>query len=77
MREPNRLYKFYTQLRDIHLIYPDLRMGQFLNIIFSYIEKEKKKDVFQIEDNEFMKYVNDWYKSRITDLTPRTEGDLN
>lgn len=77
MREPNRLYKFYAQLRDIHLIYPDLRMGQFFNIIFSYIEKEKKKDVFQIEDNEFIKYVNDWYKSRITDLTYRTEGDLN
>jgi hypothetical protein len=31
MRDPNRLYKFYENLRDIHITYfPDWRFGQFI-----------------------------------------------
>jgi hypothetical protein len=62
MRDPQRLDKFYKELRDIHKAeFPDWRFGQFIcNFLGWY--GQKYGDPFYIEDgvmaNRLKEYVN-------------------
>ncbi len=58
MRDPNRLYDFYSRLQYIHQThYPDLRFTQFVELINSYIKKEK--DPFYVEDETYIRYAEE------------------
>lgn len=59
MRDPNRLYKFYTELQRIHIEYfPDLRFGQLMLLLQSALG-----DPFYWEEDEYLeklrKYVGE------------------
>jgi len=56
MRDLNRLYKFYEQLRNIHMEYfPDLRFGQLCYNFFSWLSTERGVDYFFPEENEMLR----------------------
>lgn len=62
MRNAARLYGFYAELQKIHIENaPDLRFGQFISCIFSFITS-KGVDPFYLEENEFMQYVHEFIK---------------
>lgn len=49
MRNPNRLHKFYAELKRIHIQYfPDLRFGQFMMNFLN------NTDPFYWEEDEFI-----------------------
>ena len=51
MRDPNRLYRFYNEMQQIHMKYPDIRFGQLMYNFTRWLNYEKRKDIFYIEDN--------------------------
>ena len=56
-RNPNRLYKFYDELRRIHMTYsPDLRFGQLMFAIFG------AEDIFYLEEDEVLKRIKKYFK---------------
>lgn len=64
MRDPNRIYKFCNHLAVVwEAQHPDMRFGQFVEVIFSRI-KDSGKDPFYLEENEMMaeieKITNYW-----------------
>lgn len=63
MRDPNRLYDFYENLRNIHMTYfPDWRFGQFIYNFENWYLHSYQKDIFFIEDDKmselFKEYLN-------------------
>lgn len=63
MRDPNRLYPIYAYLMNIHMRhFPDLRIGQFFELIRNQMYKSYRQDIFYIEDddllNKIQKYIN-------------------
>jgi hypothetical protein len=60
MRDPNRLYSFYTQMITIHVNHPDLRFGQMMYNFFEWLRHDKKIDVFFLEEDDFMKYFKEY-----------------
>lgn len=53
MRDPNRLYKFYENLRDIHMTYfPDWRFGQLMINFIEWYYNKYGRDIFYIEDDK-------------------------
>jgi len=63
MRDPNRLDKFYEELKEIHKkSYPDMREGQFLLNALGWISIKKKIDPFFPESEQmldlFKEYAN-------------------
>lgn len=63
MRNPNRLYNIYNYLMNIHMqYYPDLRIGQFFELIKDRIYKSYRQNIFYIEDedlfNKIQKYID-------------------
>ena len=68
MRDPNRLYDFYENLRNIHMTYfPDWRFGQFIYNFQNWYLLSHKKDVFYIEDDKMMKTIREY----IIDMGPK------
>lgn len=64
MRDPNRLYKFYEQLRNVHMEYfPDLRFGQLCYNFFSWLA-ERNVDYFFPEENEILKALDRYVESQ-------------
>lgn len=56
MRDPNRLYNFYDELRRMHMKYvPDWRFGQMINNIFGNV------DIFYLEEDEVLKKVKEYF----------------
>lgn len=56
MRNPNRLFKFYDELRRIHMTYvSDWRFGQFMYNIFG------KEDIFYLEEEDVLKRVKNYF----------------
>lgn len=52
MRDPNRLYGFYDELRRIHMEHvPNWRFGQMISNIFH------DKDIFYMEEDEILKRI--------------------
>lgn len=65
MRDPNRLYKFYENLRDIHMTYfPDWRFGQLMINFIEWYYNKYGRDIFYIEDDK-MSIILDEFVSNI------------
>lgn len=70
IRDPNRLYNFYSQLCEIHRrSFPDQRFGQFMMNALGWINSTKKIDPFFPEEDKmlelFKQYANShsmWYQ---------------
>lgn len=59
MRDPNRLDKFYDELKEIHKKeFPDWRFGQFIMNFLSW-----NGDPFYLEENKFLERVKEYVKS--------------
>ena len=64
MRNPNRLYSFYDEMRDIHIkSFPDWRFGQLMSNFFGWLMSEKKKDLFFPEEDEMIEYFKEFANS--------------
>ena len=64
MRDPKRLNDFYVRLRKYHANYfPDWRFGQFMSNFFNWLNLEKKKDPFFPEENQMIKYIEEYCKT--------------
>lgn len=61
MRDPNRLYKFYNQLMQLHMEYmSDLRFGQLMMCFMEWYKREYKGDVFYLEEDDFYKRLHEY-----------------
>lgn len=61
MRDPNRLYKFYENLRDIHITYfPDWRFGQFIYNFENWYLHSYQNDIFFIEDDKMSELFTEY-----------------
>lgn len=61
MRNPNRLYDFYDEMRDIHMkSFHDWRFGQLMSNFFGWLMSEKKKDLFFPEEDEMIGYFREF-----------------
>ena len=60
MRDPNRLYSFYDELRKLHMTYvPDWRFGQMIMNVFC------TTDIFYMEEDEVLKQVKEYFERRL------------
>ena len=65
MRDPNRLYKFYENLRDIHMThFSDWRFGQLVINFIEWYYNKYGRDIFYIEDDK-MSIILDEFVSNI------------
>lgn len=60
MRDINRLDNFYDELKRIHKYVPDWRFGQFIMNFMSWYCTKYKRDCFYIEENEMIKYIEEF-----------------
>lgn len=61
MRDPNRLDKFYDEMKEIHKkSFPDWRFGQLCSNFFAWLMSEKGKDLFFPEEKEMIKYLREY-----------------
>ena len=59
MRDVNRIKPFCDELAEIWSKHPDLRFGQIMHNIARYAQWEYNKDIFYIEEKEFMKIIKE------------------
>ena len=60
MRDPNRLYSFYDELRKLHMTYvPDWRFGQMIMNVFC------TTDIFYMEEDEILKQIREYFERRL------------
>lgn len=70
MRDPKRLYGFYDKLQKIQVTYfPDVN---FVKFILGFLDQHDR-DPFFPEEDEFLKYVTEYAKSR---TAPEWDGTL-
>lgn len=61
MRDVNRLYKFYDELRDIHMTYfPDWRFGQMIINVLGDWQSHTERDIFYLEEDEILQIFKDY-----------------
>lgn len=61
MRNPNRLDKFYDEMREIHKkSFPDLRFGQLMSNFFGWLHSVKGKDLFFPEEEDMIEYFREY-----------------
>ena len=61
MRDPNRLDKFYDELKSIHKKhFPDWRFGQLCSNFFGWLMSKKKMDLFFPEEDQMIKYFREY-----------------
>lgn len=61
MRNPNRLDAFYEEVKRIHKeSFPDLRFGQLMYNIFSWLANNNLKDPFYMEEDEFLSHLKEF-----------------
>ncbi len=62
MRNPERLFDFYSKLALYHRDIPDMRFGQLMYSFLRWCEM-KNKNVFYLEEDDFIKlyrkFLND------------------
>ncbi len=64
MRDPNRLYKFYENLRDIHMTHlPDWRFGQFMINFIDWYYNKYGRDLFYIEEDKMSIILDEFVSS--------------
>ena len=61
MRDPNRLDKFYDEMKEIHKkSFPDLRFGQLMSNFFGWLYSEKKRDCFFPEEDDMIEFFREY-----------------
>ena len=61
MRDPNRLYGFYSELQRIHIThFPDWRFGQFMSNFLGWIKQTKGVDFFFVEESKMIDYLHEF-----------------
>ena len=61
MRDPNRLDKFYDEMKKIHKkSFPDWRFGQLMSNFFGWLYSEKKRDCFFPEEDEMIEHLREY-----------------
>lgn len=61
MRDPNRLYSFYEELRRIHMEhFPELRFGQFIDNFRYWLSDKKGVDIFWPEETALLNYLREY-----------------
>ncbi len=61
MRDPMRLYKFYDEVRKIHMeTFPDWRYGQFTMNFFGWLMAKKGIDGFFPEEDKMLEYMKEY-----------------
>ena len=64
MRDINRLDNFYDTLKQYHKEYiPDWRFGQLLGNFLRWYTINYQKDIFFLEENEFLKCLEEFFRS--------------
>lgn len=64
MRDPQRLYEFYNNIRDYHRGYcPDIRIGQLFDNYRQWLAEKYQIDIFYLEDHLFVRYLEDYVTS--------------
>ena len=59
MRDPNRIPTVLAALNDIWQKVPDWRFGQLMSNFYAYTGK----DLFYVEDEQYIKLIKDFEKS--------------
>lgn len=63
MRDPNRLDELYLRMKKIHQEkVPDWRIGQFMLNFMSWYSAKYKRDMFYIEDNQFVDAIETYFE---------------
>ena len=63
MRDKDRLYKFYEELREIHMKYfPDWRFGQMITNALADWSFKTGRDIFFPEEDEMIQIFRDYIK---------------
>jgi len=62
MRDINRIKPFCDELAELWSNWPDLRFGQIMYNISKYVQFERKKDIFYMEDEELLAVLRDQLK---------------
>ena len=63
MRDPDRLDRFYDDMKKIHKErFPDWRFGQLCSNFFGWLMSEKKIDLFFPEEDEMIKFFEEYAK---------------
>jgi len=61
MRDPNRLYEFYSKLTDIHKrSFPDWRFTQLMLNFLGWLQTEKKVDGFYYEEDKTLELLKEY-----------------
>ena len=64
MRDPQRLYAQYGNIRDYHREYcPDIRIGQLFDNYRQWLAEKYQIDIFYLEDHLFVRYLEDYVTS--------------
>lgn len=65
-RDPNRLYNFYNEATRLHMTYmPDWRVGQFWMNFLGWVQNEKKRDPFFLEESEMLTYLKEFCREEV------------
>ena len=60
-RDPERLYRFYSELTEIHRrSFPDWRFGQFMMNFLGWMQSNKNKDPFFPEEDKMLEYIKEY-----------------
>ena len=63
MRNPDRLYKTYDIIRELHKTnLPDWRVGQLFENFRSWHIQKTSQDIFYLEENTFLEKLEDFIK---------------
>jgi len=63
LRDRTRLYKFYDELREIHMThFPDWRFGQMIINVLADWQTKTGRDIFFPEDDEMIQIFRDYVK---------------
>ena len=63
LRDTNRLYKFYEELREIHMKYfPDWRFGQLIYNVLGWWQTKSSRDIFFPEEDDMLEYLKEYFK---------------
>lgn len=61
MRDPNRLDKFYNEMKEIHKkSFPDWRFGQLMSNFLGWLYSIKGKDPFFPEEGDMIEYFKEY-----------------
>lgn len=64
MRDPNRLYSFYSKLTELHLLFPDWRFGQLIVNFQRWCSTVKNiSDIFFLEEDNLLSLLEEYLTS--------------